>query len=85
MADQNPYSEGWIIRVHTRNLRQEVKNLLIGNETKVFIEEDVDSLYQLIEEKAGPLAADGGFLGSDIYGNLPELGWENLQKRFLRT
>jgi glycine cleavage system H lipoate-binding protein len=84
MTDQSPYSEGWIIRVHTRNLRQEVKKLLIGNETKVFLEEDVESLYRLIEDKA-PLAADGGFLGHDIYGNLPELGWENLQRLFLRT
>jgi hypothetical protein len=39
----------------------------------------------MIEDVAGPLAADGGNLSSDIYGALPELGWNNLTKNFLRT
>ena len=29
--------------------------------------------------------ADGGYLAEDIYGNLPDLGWNNLTKAFLRT
>jgi hypothetical protein len=39
----------------------------------------------MVEQAAGPLAADGGHLVGDIYGALPELGWMNLTKRFLRT
>jgi hypothetical protein len=39
----------------------------------------------MIEEVAGPLAADGGHFAEDIYGRLPSLGWERLTKAFLRT
>jgi len=39
----------------------------------------------MIEDVAGPLAADGGYLADDIYGNLPDLGWNNLTKKFLKT
>ncbi len=46
---------------------------------------EVDRLFQMIEETAGPLAADGGTLGDDLFGNLPEVGWERLERVFFRT
>ena len=46
--------------------------------------ENDEALYRAIEETAGPLAADGGELGRDIYGAMPELGWERLAERFLK-
>ena len=84
-AAQNPYAGGWVLRIHATDLRADLKNLLIGNETEKFLEEEVAAVYRAVEDVAGPLAADGGFLGKDIYGSLPELGWENLAKRFLRS
>jgi hypothetical protein len=62
-----------------------LKNLMIGNETQDFIGEEVNRLYRLIEDVAGPLATDGGQLADDIYGNLPELKWQRLVKKFLHT
>jgi hypothetical protein len=46
---------------------------------------EVDRLENMVEEVAGPLAADGGYLADDIFGNLPQLGWGNLTKAFLKT
>ena len=31
------------------------------------------------------LVADGGYLADDIYGNLPDIGWSNLTRAFLKT
>jgi len=45
----------------------------------------VGRLEGMIEEVAGPISADGGFLSKDIYGNLPDLGWNNLTTSFLGT
>ncbi|MBW1798635.1 MAG: hypothetical protein JRJ21_09590, partial [Deltaproteobacteria bacterium] len=73
------------MNVHSTDLRRDLKNLMINNETEDFMEEQVDSLYQLIEEVAGPLSTDGGDLGNDIYGNMPGLGWERLTRLFLKT
>jgi hypothetical protein len=46
---------------------------------------EVTHLESMIEDVAGPMATDGGFLAEDIYGNLPDLGWKNLTKTFLKT
>ncbi|MFC1859294.1 glycine cleavage system protein H [Thermodesulfobacteriota bacterium] len=85
IANQHPYAEGWMARVHADNLRQDLKDLMIADESEGFLREEVDRLYEVIESEAGPLSADGGQLGNDIYGNLPQIGWKNLVNLFLRT
>lgn len=85
LANEHPFSEGWIMRIHSKNLRQDLKNLMLNTETLDFLGKEIEGLYQMIEDNAGPLAADGGFLGKDIYGCVPQIGWRRLAKRFLRT
>lgn len=85
LANQDPYADGWVLRVHSKNLRKDLFSLMIGNETKDFYKEEIDRLYRVIEDEAGPLAADGGQLGADIYGNIPQVGWNRLVKLFLHT
>lgn len=36
-------------------------------------------------EEVAPLAADGGYLGNDIFGSLPALGWERLNRVFFHA
>jgi glycine cleavage system H lipoate-binding protein len=84
-SSKDPYSEGWILRLHCANLRQDLKNLMIGDQAGEFIDQEVERLYEVIEETAGPLAADGGYLSDDIFGHLPQLGWQKLIRKFLRT
>ena len=83
LANREPYADGWVMQVHADNLRSDLKTLMIRNETREFLSGEIDRLYAVIEETAGPLAADGGQLGSDIYGNLPGLGWDRLVDHFL--
>ncbi len=85
LANDAPFSEGWIMRVHSDTLRDELKELMINTESGDFMDEEVERLHQLIEEVAGPLPADGGHFGNDIYGKIPQLGWERLTKIFLDT
>ncbi len=82
-AGKDPYSGGWIMKLATDNLRADLQYLMIGDESRACIEKDTARLFELIEAAAGPLAADGGQLGRDVYGNLPEIGWERLAKAFL--
>ena len=85
IANDDPYAEGWLAKVHTKNLRQDLKNLMINRETEHFMAREVENLYDLVEETSGPLAADGGYLGQDIYGSMPQIGWKNLTTLFLKT
>ncbi len=81
-AHEDPYASGWVMRLHPDNLRQDLQSLMIGDESRQFLDSEVDRLFQMIEETAGPLAADGGTLGDDIFGSLPEIGWERLSREF---
>jgi len=83
IANQHPYTEGWVMAVQADHLRHDLKHLMINQETGPFMEKQVGQLYQAIEEIAGPLSTDGGYLGDDIFGSLPGIEWENLIKIFL--
>jgi hypothetical protein len=85
LANQDPYTQGWVMCLHSKNLRQDLRSLMIGDEAGDYLDDEVDRLYQVIEEEAGPLAADGGYLGDDIYGNLAPEVWKRLTRDFLRT
>ena len=57
---------------------------MINTETEAFVDNEVERLYQIIEDLTGPLTTDGGDLGSDIYGSMPQLGCEMLTEMFLQ-
>jgi len=80
----DPYTAGWVLQAYVPNLRQDLLALMIGDQAAGFLEEEIERLHGLIEEKAGPLAADGGRLGTDLFGCLPQLGWDALVSAFLR-
>jgi glycine cleavage system H lipoate-binding protein len=85
LTNRHPYSEGWVMMVKPDSLRNDIRNLMIHNETSDFMEAQVDRLCQEIEDVAGPMATDGGFFGDDILGNMPQLDWRRLTKVFLKT
>jgi glycine cleavage system H lipoate-binding protein len=84
-AGVDPYGEGWVLRAYAPRLREDLRALMIGEEAGAFLDREITRLYHMIEEKTGPLAADGGQLASDIFGNLPQLGWRALVGAFLRA
>ena len=85
IANSDPYAKGWIMRVHSDGLRSDLGNLTMGEESTAALNHEIDRLFKVIEDAAGPLAADGGFLADDIYGHLPQVEWERLTMLFLRT
>jgi glycine cleavage system H lipoate-binding protein len=85
IANQEPYGEGWLFLLRTRDAKQAMKNLMHQDSVIDWMNEEVGCLEGMIEEVAGPLAADGGYLADDIFGHLPSLGWQNLTRRFLKS
>jgi glycine cleavage system H lipoate-binding protein len=85
LANDDPYTSGWVMRLHSDNLRRDLKNLMIGDQASAYLDGEIERLYKVIEEEVGPLAADGGYLGDDIYGNLPPTSWDKLTRLFLHT
>ena len=85
LANQGAYENGWLFMIRTPDIKGTVKKLMTDAESLNWMNGELNTLENMIEKVAGPLAADGGYLGEDIYGNLPELGWKNLTKVFLKT
>jgi glycine cleavage system H lipoate-binding protein len=85
MANREPYGDGWLFVVRSPNIKQNKKALMDGVDSLEWINAEISQLENMIETVAGPLAADGGHLADDIYGVLPELGWQNLTRTFLKT
>jgi len=85
MANRQPYGEGWLFLVRTPEIKRTAEKLMSGTAGVDWVSGEISRLENMIEEAAGPLAADGGYLTEDIYGNLPDLGWNNLTRAFLKT
>jgi len=85
VAGREPYEGGWLFMVRTRDIKGAVNKLKVDRSAMQWMNGEVTTLENLIEEVAGPVAADGGYLAGDIYGNLPQLGWTTLTRTFLRT
>jgi hypothetical protein len=71
--------------VRTPDVKATIGKLMTDQSSLSWMNDEVQSLENMIEDVAGPLAADGGFLADDIYGNMPDLGWKNLTHAFLKT
>jgi glycine cleavage system H lipoate-binding protein len=89
-ANRDPYGEGWLMVIQPSSLRNNLKNLFFGKESLAWIDDEYFNLQKLMgetlgEERAYPMAATGGEALPDIYGEVPELGWERLVNTFLHT
>ena len=85
LANKEPYGDGWLFMVRTNDIKGTVKNLLTDTRSLEWINSEVNSLENMIEDVAGPMATDGGFIQEDVYGNLPGLSWNSLTNAFLKS
>jgi glycine cleavage system H lipoate-binding protein len=84
-ANHEPYGDGWLFMLRTPDIKKAAKQLMDDTTSLGWMNNEIAKLENMIEEKAGPMATDGGFLADDIYGNIPDLGWKNLTNTFLGT
>ncbi|MCP4754279.1 MAG: glycine cleavage system protein H [Proteobacteria bacterium] len=85
IANEEPYGGGWLFSVKNPDLNGTLKELMTDAASLDWMNAEVGQLESMIEQVSGPLAADGGMLQADVYGNLPDLGWKNLTQTFLKT
>lgn len=81
LLNEDPYMR-WVITMEPSNLQNSLKNLLFGEEAKVWFEGDVDRLRYRIERDIGVTVVDGGTLIRTT-DKLDKEEWESLIKDFL--
>lgn len=85
LANREPYGDGWLFVVRTPDVKSAAKRLMSDAASVDWINGEVGVLEEMVSEVAGPLAADGGTFGPDLYGSLPGLDWQKLTQTFLKT
>jgi glycine cleavage system H lipoate-binding protein len=88
IANADPYGEGWLMVIQPTSLRNNLKNLFFGTESLAWIDDEFSRLQTILGHATGQdtwykMAATGGEALTDIYGNMPEIGWDHLVKEFL--
>lgn len=87
LGKKDPYGEGWLVVLDPRGgLKKNVKGLLFENTATTWLNGEAKKLEDMVMQAYGvPLAATGGEVVEDIFGNLPHLAWESLVHEFLLT
>ena len=83
IAGEDPYAHGWILKVHTENLRHDLKNLLIGSEAVKQLEQEIERLLREIEMITGASTITDTDISNVIPSHLPDIGWKRLVRLFL--
>jgi len=85
-AKTDPYGAGWLVVVEPQGLKSNLKNLLFEREAAAWVKAEREKLENMVMASQGfPLAATGGEIVDDVFGNLPQMKWEDLVHEFLLT
>ena len=87
LAKQDPYGQGWLVVIDPLSgLRGKTRRLLFEQNAVSWLNAEAKKLEAMVMDVYGvPLAATGGEIVDDIYGNLNHLKWEDLVHTFLHT
>jgi glycine cleavage system H lipoate-binding protein len=85
LVHKYPYEMGWLYMVEPAKMKKNLKDLMAGNESVDWMQDEAERLRHLVGGEYGATASAGGFPVDDIYGNLPDIAWERLVKEFLLT
>ena len=87
LSKKDPYGKGWLVVIDpVSGLKKKTKSLLFDQKAVAWLNGEVKKLEDLVMDVYGvPLAATGGEMVDDIFGNLHNLKWEDLVHKFLLT
>ena len=85
IANHDPYLAGWMFIVEPKLPKRNLKGLYFGEEGFQWMEQETQKLMALMGPENAQLAATGGEALNDLYGHVPDLGWNRLVKTFLHT
>jgi glycine cleavage system H lipoate-binding protein len=87
LARRDPYGKGWLVVIDpVSGLRGKARKLMFEQKAVAWLNGEAKKLEDMVTDIYGvPLAATGGEIVDDIYGNLKDLKWDDLVHKFLHT
>jgi glycine cleavage system H lipoate-binding protein len=87
LSKKDPYGKGWLVVIDpVSGLKKKTRSLLFEQKATSWLKDEARKLEEMVMNVYGvPLAATGGEIVDDIFGNLHDLKWEDLVHNFLLT
>ncbi len=86
LVNHDPFSTGWVVRIHGDRVREESKSLLRGQEAIEWFRRETDRLLTSIlhHESLVPAMADGGEFVEHLYRDIDDDAWKRLTETFFQ-
>ena len=85
IINQDPYGEGWLIKVKSDRFKVNLKNLLRHNVARAWIHDQVDKLSTMISKNYGIVLQDGGTIRNGFAKDLAPDHWDHLAAEYFLT
>jgi glycine cleavage system H protein len=82
---EDPYGDGWLLRVYSPNLRANLRNLITGHLARRWIEMVRDNLLSRMDYRLGLVLQDGGIPVEGMARGLDRERWDELVREFFLT
>jgi glycine cleavage system H protein len=82
LAADDPYGQGWLLKVRAPNLKASLKNLFSGELAKVWMRNTAERLSRLPATGLGVVMADGGMPMRGFGRALAPLEWQAVTREF---
>ncbi|MCS7280174.1 MAG: glycine cleavage system protein H [Desulfobacterota bacterium] len=82
---EDPYGDGWLLKVYSPNLKSNLKNLLNGRLAIRWVDALKESLFSRMNYNLGYLLQDGGLPISGMAKSLNPESWDEMVKEYFMT
>jgi glycine cleavage system H lipoate-binding protein/ABC-type phosphate transport system substrate-binding protein len=91
LLNTSPYSEGWIYMIEPRNWLKEIQHLLLGNQYREWLKEEIVRLKDFFATTVNSnslayshvVLQDGGEIANEVLADLGPEVWEDFQTEFI--
>ena len=85
LPHRDPHDKGWLLLVEPSHLKEDLASLRYGKDVEAWLSAEALQLQHLALGEYGTMAATGAVPVDDVFGKVPEIGWERLVKTFLKS
>jgi hypothetical protein len=84
--NEDPYGEGWVVKLRGDDLRREQRRLRRGERARVWFGHEVDRLISaLVGDEEVVALADGGRLVDELHSHVDPATWDRLKHDFFEV
>jgi glycine cleavage system H protein len=86
LMNEDPYGEGWVVKLRGDDLRREQRRLRRGERARVWFGHEVDRLISaLVGDEEVVALADGGRLVDELHSHVDPATWDRLKHDFFEV